>query len=494
MCVAASQLQQRWWRPCGRRVSLGQQAGPRVLYRTQGGGLLLPRAGLVAPRRGGRHRASAFGGRPWTLTVPEADPVAGGCRALASSAPQGIGGAGWCGTMWTAPKQQRAAVQFERCIGAGATAKVWQCRWGGDPVAIKVMDIDEMFEQESLSEFELECDMLQKSQVRPPTAGTDTPCVCRARVGYREALAHTACLPDPRRQQHRNVITFLQKFVDSANSRLWLVSELCSGGAVRDVLTHSGALSEAEIGVVASDVLGGLSYIHGRRNIHRDIKCANVLVAGDGVVKLADFGVTDKFSTLTKRQTLIGTPHWMAPEVVQGQPYDSQADMWSLGITVIEMAEGQPPRARDGTGKPIGPNQVFQMIVHGEPPALKGKSWSPELRELVPPHPPYSPPSHTSHTWVTDTRGRVEPASQPWHMNISPGAFATHRRDILPLSVGPPPLRTCVGDPLSGRRDGTPARAAPATFDAVPALHRPRPIWGVAGCHERHELGCGRRG
>eukprot|EP01047_Picozoa_sp_COSAG01_P069186 COSAG01_NODE_10166_length_2232_cov_1.635724_3_plen_146_part_00 len=139
--------------------------------RTQGGGLLLPQAGLVALCRGGRHRASAFGGRPWTLTVPGADPVAGGCRALASSAPQGIGGAGWlCGTMWTAPKQQRAAVQFERCIGAGATAKVWQCRWGGDPVAIKVMDIDEMFEQESLSEFELECDMLQKSQVRPPTA------------------------------------------------------------------------------------------------------------------------------------------------------------------------------------------------------------------------------------------------------------------------------------------------------------------------------------
>eukprot|EP01047_Picozoa_sp_COSAG01_P069185 COSAG01_NODE_10166_length_2232_cov_1.635724_2_plen_298_part_00 len=273
-------------------------------------------------------------------------------------------------------------------------------------------------------------------------------------------------LPDPRRQQHRNVITFLQKFVDSANSRLWLVSELCSGGAVRDVLTHSGALSEAEIGVVASDVLGGLSYIHGRRNIHRDIKCANVLVAGDGVVKLADFGVTDKFSTLTKRQTLIGTPHWMAPEVVQGQPYDSQADMWSLGITVIEMAEGQPPRSRDGTGKPIGPNQVFQMIVHGEPPALKGKGWSPELRDLVPtpPPPPFPPFTHLTHL---GDRHPGHPASQPWHIHISPGAFAsmdplTGATCSLSLSALLLCARVLVTRSPAVGANGTPARATPA--------------------------------
>lgn len=253
---------------------------------------------------------------------------------------------------------QQHAILFDKCVGAGATAKVWQCRWAGLAVAIKVMDIDEMFENESLTEFQTECDMLQKSQ-------------------------------------HRNVIFFMQSFVDKLNCKLWLVSELCAGGSVRDALNHGGPMGEPEIAVVASDVLAGLAYIHSRRTIHRDIKGANVLVSGDGVVKLADFGVTDKFSTMTKLQTLIGTPNWMAPEVVKGQPQSGQADMWSLGITILEMADGHPPRVKDSNGNRLPPPTVFMLIVNDPPPTissfgaanpktdLPSMPWSDELHDFA---------------------------------------------------------------------------------------------------------------
>ena len=164
------------------------------------------------------------------------------------------------------------------------------------------------------------------------------------------------------------------------NNQLWIVMELCEGGSLNDLmkLTRS-TLTEEQIAVCMRDILQALAYLHDHNRIHRDIKAGNVLLTSEGVAKLADFGVSGTLSKDTaQRHTVIGTPFWMAPEVIQETGHNYKADIWSLGITLIELAEGHPPLCN------LHPLRAIFVIPSRPPPSFTDKSkWSPEMNEFL---------------------------------------------------------------------------------------------------------------
>ncbi|KAM6191162.1 STE20-like serine/threonine-protein kinase [Sarcoramphus papa] len=169
------------------------------------------------------------------------------------------------------------------------------------------------------------------------------------------------------------------------NGRLWILVEFCPGGAVdAAILELEKGLTEEQIRAACKQLLLALQYLHGCKIIHRDVKAGNVLLTLNGDVKLADFGVSAKnSSTIQRRVSFIGTPYWMAPEVVQCEtskesPYGYKADIWSLGITLIEMAEMEPPYHE------LNPLRVLLKIAKSQPPTLRHpKRWSEDFKDFL---------------------------------------------------------------------------------------------------------------
>jgi len=178
---------------------------------------------------------------------------------------------------------------------------------------------------------------------------------------------------------HPAIVSYFGSYLVGKET-IWVVMELMSGGCLTDIVQETDLkLSEKVIAQIMKQTLEGLAYIHSKHVIHRDIKSDNVLIGGKGEVKIADFGYAAQLIKSARvRQTVCGTPYWMAPELIQGKDYDQKVDIWSLGVMMIECAENDPPYFEED---PV--RALFRITTEGIPPLKEPNRWSDPFKDFL---------------------------------------------------------------------------------------------------------------